>query len=581
MLSRQKKLAAVPARSGHRDYIAHGKCAEAHASAGARHKARRAVALASLRSVRGPTTNGYKIMDTHVKIFDTTLRDGEQAPGFSMDGGGKLRMARALSDLGVDIIEAGFAIASPGDFDAVQTIAREITGTTICSLARCNSGDIHAAGKAVAPAKNSRIHVFIATSPLHREYKLKMSKDQVIEKALAGIRLALEYTDNVEFSCEDAIRTERGYLQTVVEAAIAAGATTINIPDTVGYTTPEEITDLFRFLTTEIEGADKAVFSTHCHDDLGLAVANSLAAVRGGARQIECALNGIGERAGNCALEEVAMALRTRNDFYNLDTGINSEKIYMASKMLASITGNPVARNKAIVGKNAFAHESGIHQHGMLANRETYEIMKPEDIGLEKDNLVLGKHSGRAALRHRAEKLGFTLSDNQLQSVFVDFKTLADKKREVFDADIEALILGEAVGASGPWEIDSLYVSAGSDGDKNPEAKISLSHEDGRSVSGAKQAGGPVNAVLLAINELTGHDLHLDSFSARSVSEGEDAMAEADIRVSTKHDSYHGRGTSTDTILATARAYLDVINHIERQQKRVGAKTAQSIAAQH
>ena len=520
-------------------------------------------------------------MTNTVKIFDTTLRDGEQAPGFSMDGGGKLRMARALADLGVDILEAGFAIASPGDFEAVQTIAREITdGPTICSLARCNTDDIRAAGDSISPAKDGRIHVFIATSPLHRKYKLKMSKDQVIEKAIAGIGLALGYTDNVEFSCEDAIRTERDFLKTVVEAAIAAGATTINIPDTVGYTTPEEITDLFRFLTTELEGAERAIFSAHCHDDLGLAVANSLAAVRGGARQIECAINGIGERAGNCALEEVVMALRTRRDFFGLDTNINAERINMASKMLASITGNPVPRNKAIVGANAFAHESGIHQHGMLANRETYEIMKPEHIGLEANNLVLGKHSGRAALKHRAEKLGFTLSDNQLQSVFVDFKTLADEKKEVFDADIEALVLGEAIGATGPWAIDNLYVSAGSAEDKKPKAHITLSHADGRVLKIKQKATGPVNAVLLGINKLTGHDLHLDSFSARSVTEGEDAMAEADIRVSTKFDSYHGRGTSTDTILATARAYLDVINRIERQAKRSKSNQAK-IAVQH
>ena len=305
-------------------------------------------------------------MTNNITIFDTTLRDGEQAPGFSMDGGQKLRMARALADLGVDVLEAGFAIASPGDFEAVQTIAKEITdGPVICSLSRCNTGDIRAAGEAIAPAKKGRVHTFIATSPLHREYKLKMSKDQVIEKAIAGVTLALEYTDNVEFSCEDAIRTERDYLKRVVEAAIAAGATTINIPDTVGYTTPEEIQDLFRFLTTEIEGADKATFSAHCHDDLGLAVANSLAAVRGGARQIECAVNGIGERAGNCALEEVVMALKTRKDFFGLSTGINTKQIYRVSKLLSTLTGNPVPRNKAIVGKNAFAHESGIHQHGV------------------------------------------------------------------------------------------------------------------------------------------------------------------------------------------------------------------------
>ncbi|PHR61029.1 MAG: 2-isopropylmalate synthase [Robiginitomaculum sp.] len=519
-------------------------------------------------------------MTSHVKIFDTTLRDGEQAPGFSMDGGQKLRMARALSELGVDIIEAGFAIASPGDFAAVQKIAQEITDTTICSLARCNSSDIRAAGEAVAPAKHSRIHVFIATSPLHREFKLKMSKNEVIDRAIKGINLALEYTDDVEFSAEDAIRTERDYLKAVTEAAIAAGARTINIPDTVGYTTPEEIQNLFQFLTTEISGADKAIFSAHCHDDLGLAVANSLAAVRGGARQIECAMNGIGERAGNCALEEVTMALRTRHDFYHLETRINTKRINMVSKMLASITGNAVARNKAIVGKNAFAHESGIHQHGMLANRETYEIMKPEDIGLSPDTLILGKHSGRAALKHRAEKLGFTLSDNQLQSVFVDFKTLADTKREVFDADIEALILGEAISSTGPWSIDSLYVSAGSNESASPEATISLTHDDGRNVKGSKAASGPVNAVFLCLNALTGHDFHLDNFSVRSVTEGEDAMAEADVRVSTKFESYHGRGASTDTILAAARAYLDVINRIERQASRIG-NDQQKIAAQH
>ncbi len=504
----------------------------------------------------------------NVKIFDTTLRDGEQAPGFSMDTGQKLRMAGVLADLGVDIMEAGFAIASEGDFDAVNKIAKAISGPTICSLARCNTGDIRAAGDALSPAKNKRIHVFIATSPLHRKYKLKMDKDQVIERAVQGINLALQYTDDVEFSCEDAIRTERDYLAQIVEAAINAGAKTINIPDTVGYTTPEEIADLFKFLTSEIKGSDKAVFSAHCHDDLGLAVANSLAAVRGGARQIECALNGIGERAGNCALEEVAMALRTRSDYFGLDININTTKIYMASKMLASITGNPVPRNKAIVGKNAFAHESGIHQHGVLANPETYEIMKPEDIGLKQDNLVLGKHSGRAALKNRAEKLGFDLSDNQLSSVFVDFKKLADEKREVFDADIEALILGEAIGAPGPWSIESLFVSAGSDGDK-PEARIILKHENSGLKHIRKKAGGPVNAVLLAINELTGHNLHLDSFSARSVTEGEDAMAKADIRVSSGGESYHGLGFSTDTIRATAEAYLDVINRIEKRKARL------------
>jgi len=515
-------------------------------------------------------------MATHVKIFDTTLRDGEQAPGFSMTGGQKLSMAKALEALNVDIIEAGFAAASPGDFEAIKTIATEIKDSTICSLARCNEKDIRASGEAIKPAASGRIHTFIATSPLHREFKLKMSKDEIVARAMTCIELARTYTDDVEFSPEDAIRTERDYLKRVVEAAIKAGATTINIPDTVGYTTPEEIQNLFHFLTTEVEGADKATFSAHCHDDLGLAVANSLAAVRGGARQVECALNGIGERAGNCATEEVVMALKTRKDFFGLDTRIKTEGFYGASKLLATLTGNPVPRNKAIVGKNAFAHESGIHQHGVLANRETYEIMRPEDVGVSKDNLVLGKHSGRAALKNRAEKLGFQMSDNQLQSVFVAFKALADEKKEVFDADLEALILGEAVGMSGPWSIRSLYVSAGSDENRNPLATVRLCHEDGREREHVSTASGPMNAVFDAISQITDKPMTLEHFGVNSVSGGEDAMAEATVRVTTKFESYHGRGASTDTVLAGAKAYLDVINRIERRAVRQA-----SIAAQH
>ena len=512
----------------------------------------------------------------HVKIFDTTLRDGEQAPGFSMTSGQKLAMAEALEGLGVDIIEAGFAAASPGDFDAIKTIAETIKDSTICSLARCNEGDIRASGEAIKPARSGRIHTFIATSPLHREYKLKMSKDEIVRRAIEGVELCRQYTDDVEFSAEDAIRTERDYLKRVVEAAIKAGATTINIPDTVGYTTPEEIQNLFEFLTTEIEGADKAIFSAHCHDDLGLAVANSLAAVRGGARQVECALNGIGERAGNCATEEVIMALNTRKDFFGLTTAIKTEGIYGASKLLATLTGNPVPRNKAIVGKNAFAHESGIHQHGVLANRETYEIMKPEDVGVSTDNLVLGKHSGRAALKNRASKLGFELSDNQLQSVFVSFKELADSKKEIFDADLETLILGQAVGTQGPWNIKSLYVSAGSDQNRNPLATVRLCHDDGRELEQVSTALGPMNAVFDAISKITDYPMKLEHFSVNSVSGGEDAMAEAAVRVSTEFENYHGRGASTDTVLAGAKAYLDVINRIERRAVR-----QQAIAAQH
>ncbi len=514
-------------------------------------------------------------MTHHITIFDTTLRDGEQAPGFSMTAGQKLRMAEKIADMGADIIEAGFAAASPGDFDAIKGIAEHIDSAVICSLSRCNEGDIHASGRAIAPAKKQRIHTFIATSPLHREFKLKMDKTEIIDRAIAGIKLALEYTDDVEFSAEDAIRTERDYLAQVVEAAIEAGATTINIPDTVGYTTPEEIQNLFEFLSG-LKNADKITLSTHCHNDLGLAVANSLAAVRGGARQIEGALNGIGERAGNSAIEEVIMALKTREDFFNASLNINTQQIYAASKLLATITGNPVPRNKAIIGKNAFAHESGIHQHGVLANRETYEIMKPEDIGISEDNIILGKHSGRAALKVRAEKLGFTLKDNQLQSVFIEFKKLADEKREIFDADLEALILGEAVGTQGPWKLDSLYVSAGSDDGRSPEATVSLSHENGETKEAVSESGGPVNAVFEAISLAANCKLKLEHFSAQSVSGGKDAMAEATVRVCTEFETYQGFGTSTDTILAAAKAYLDVINRIERRAVRQA-----SIAAQH
>ena len=515
-------------------------------------------------------------MTNQVKIFDTTLRDGEQAPGFSMTGGQKLRMAKALEALKVDVMEAGFAAASDGDFQAIKTIATEIKDSVVCSLARCNDGDIRASGEAIKPAAQGRIHTFIATSPLHREFKLKMSKEEILRRAVAGVELARSYTDDVEFSCEDAIRTERDYMKQVCEAVIKAGATTINMPDTVGYTTPEEIQDLFEFLTTEVEGAEDVIFSAHCHDDLGLAVANSLAAIRGGARQVEVALNGIGERAGNCALEEVVMALRTRKDFFGLQTRIETQGLYAASKLLAATTGNPVPRNKAIVGKNAFAHESGIHQHGVLANRETYEIMKPEDVGVSTDNLVLGKHSGRAALKARAEKLGFTLADNQLASVFTAFKTLADDKKEVFDSDIEALILGEAVGVQGPWKIDSLYVSAGSDNNREPEAIVRLSHEDGRTETHVSRAKGPMNAVFAAISEIAKIPMELEHYGVNSVSGGEDAMAEATVRVATEFETYQGRGADTDTVLASALAYLDVINRIERRAVRERA-----IAAQH
>jgi 2-isopropylmalate synthase len=505
----------------------------------------------------------------YVRIFDTTLRDGEQAPGFSMTVGQKLRMARALADLGVDIIEAGFAASSPGDFEAVSSVAKEIDGPTICSLARAVEGDIREAGKALKGAKGrTRIHTFIGTSPVHRKDKLGMTKEQVIEAAVKAVTMARDLADEVEFSTEDAIRTERDYLSEVVAATIAAGATTINIPDTVGYTTPSEIEALFASLKKEIDN-DAIILSAHCHDDLGLAVANSLAAVRGGARQIECAVNGIGERAGNCSLEEVVMALKVRADHFGVGTHVNTPRLYGASRLLATLTGQPVPRNKAIVGRNAFVHEAGIHQHGVLKNRETYEIMKPEDVGVSRDNLILGKHSGRAAIAERARKLGFELGENQLQSVFVAFKTLADTKKEVFDSDLEALILGETAGSAGPWRIAGLHSGTGYGAGSTPYASIELVHDDGKRYREAGEGDGPIDALFAAIDKITGVPLKLEDFVVRSVSGGEDALGEADVHVHHEGRRYHGRGVNTDIVAAGAAAYLDVVNRILRQRARM------------
>ncbi|HIA61459.1 MAG TPA: 2-isopropylmalate synthase, partial [Planctomycetaceae bacterium] len=381
-----------------------------------------------------------------ITIFDTTLRDGEQSPGCSMNLSEKLELAQALIDLGVDVIEAGFPIASPGDFQAVSEISQTLSGAVICGLARCSEKDIDRAWEALRHAEQSRIHVFLATSAIHREFKLKMTRAEIIQRAVDGVRQAVGYCDDVEFSPEDAARTEHDFLCEVVEAAIAAGATTVNIPDTVGYATPQQMGATIRMLCDRVPNIDKAVISVHCHNDLGLAVANSLAAVENGAGQIECTINGIGERAGNCSLEEVVMAMNTREDIYRCQTGINTTRLVPASRLLSSITGMNVQRNKAIVGRNAFAHEAGIHQDGMLKERTTYEIMRPEDVGFTKTDLILGKHSGRAALGDRARELGYHLSGEQLQRVFSEFKKLADKKKEIYDGDIHALIQQEILG---------------------------------------------------------------------------------------------------------------------------------------
>ena len=370
------------------------------------------------------TSNADRVM-----IFDTTLRDGEQAPGCSMTQPEKLRVAKALADLGVDVIEAGFPAASPGDWESVHSVAREVEGPIICGLARCTRDDIEKAARALRPASKHRIHVFLATSAIHRQYKLNMAKEEIIRSAVEGVKIAREYCEDVEFSPEDASRTELEFLAQVVEAVIDAGATTVNIPDTVGYTVPHEFAELFRYLRKNVSNIDRARLSVHCHDDLGMAVANSLMAVVAGARQVECTINGIGERAGNCSLEEIVMALRTRETFFNARTNIQSQKLYPASRLVSSITGMPIPRNKAIVGENAFAHESGIHQHGMLKHASTYEIMRPQDVGLSRSALVLGKHSGRHALRERIKELGFDIDETEFARVFEEFKALADKKK--------------------------------------------------------------------------------------------------------------------------------------------------------
>src|SRR5215510_9182521 len=416
----------------------------------------------------------------HVLIFDTTLRDGEQAPGCSMTLPEKLRVARALADLGVDVIEAGFPAASRGDWESVNAVAREVQGPIICGLARCNRGDIELVAKAIKPAEKKRIHVFLATSAIHRQYKLNMAQEEIIRTAVEGVKIARDLCEDVEFSPEDASRTELDFLTQVVEAVIDAGASTVNIPDTVGYTVPDEFAELFRYLRKNVRGIDRVRLSVHCHDDLGMAVANSLTAVVAGARQVECTINGIGERAGNCSLEEVVMALKTRAAFFNVNTGVNTTRLYPTSRLVSNITGMPIPRNKAVVGENAFAHESGIHQHGMLKHHSTYEIMRPEDVGLSRSSLVLGKHSGRHAFRERVKSLGFELDDAEFNRVFEEFKALADKKKELFDGDIEALVLRAENHADGPWNLGELKISATLNAPA--EAYVQLTHTDGRAV---------------------------------------------------------------------------------------------------
>ena len=503
-----------------------------------------------------PPTDPNRVM-----IFDTTLRDGEQSPGCSMNLGEKLEMARAISDLGVDVIEAGFPIASPGDFESVQEIARAIHGPIICGLARCNPADIDRAADALKGADRPRIHVFLATSAIHREFKLRMSREEIIKRAVEGVQRARGYVEDVEFSPEDAARTELDFLAEVVEKAVEAGATTLNIPDTVGYAVPAHYAEIIRYLKKNVRGSDKIVYSVHCHNDLGLAVSNSLAALMEGARQVECTINGIGERAGNCALEEVVMALKTRSDFYKLQTGINTRLLSPTSRKLSTVTGMQVQRNKAIVGQNAFAHEAGIHQDGMLKERSTYEIMRPEDVGIPRTELVLGKHSGRHALKQRINDLGYHITEEQFQRVFESFKVLADRKKSIYDADIEALIDNQLHTATGDvWTLVNFTCSASSG--VPPTAAVSLKHEDGKTVCEPAVGDGPVDAVLKSIQRGTGVELKVTDYRVRSVTGGLDAQGEALVEVEFEGRKISGRGLDTNVIAASATAFLQVINRV-------------------
>jgi 2-isopropylmalate synthase len=494
-----------------------------------------------------------------VIIFDTTLRDGEQSPGASMNLDEKIRIAETLEEMGVDVIEAGFPIASNGDFEAVNEIAKLVKNTIVCGLARSGRGDIERAAEALKPAARPRIHTFIATSPLHMKFKLQMEPDEVYRHVVDSVSYARNFTDDVDWSPEDGTRSDHDFLCRCVEAAINAGATCINLPDTVGYSVPDEFGGLIRMLIERVPNSDKAVFSTHCHNDLGLAVANSLAGVDAGARQIECTINGLGERAGNAALEEVVMALRTRQDRMPYKTNIKTEMITKASRLVSTVTGFTVQPNKAIVGANAFAHESGIHQDGMLKNANTYEIMTPESVGLKESKLVMGKLSGRAAFKEKLRELGYELGDNAFQDAFRRFKALADKKREIFDEDIVALVDDEIVSGNDRMQFISLQVVCGSEGPQTAELALEV---DGELRKTKSIGDGPVDATFNAIKELTGYDARLQLYQVHAVTEGTDAQAEVTVRLGEGGKTVNGQGADTDTLVASARAYINALNKL-------------------
>ncbi len=500
-----------------------------------------------------------------IKIFDTTLRDGEQSPGASMNIEEKLRVAKQLQRLNVDVIEAGFPVASEGDFEAVRSIAESIKGVEIAALARANLKDIDRAWEALRDAKTPRIHTFIATSDIHLKFKLRLSRDEVLKKVVESVRHAKSYTDNVEFSAEDAVRSDRAFLSDVVEAAIEAGATTVNIPDTVGYSIPAEFGDLIRYLKENVRNIDNATISVHCHNDLGLAVANSLAAIQAGARQVECTINGIGERAGNASLEEIVMILRTRKDLFNYDTRVRSKYLYPSSRLITHITGMVVQPNKAIVGANAFAHEAGIHQDGVLKEKATYEIMTPESVGISKSTLVLGKHSGRHAFRDKLKELGYELTEDKLNKAFERFKQLADKKKEVFDEDIDAIVADEILRIPDRYKL--VYVNVVSGTVTVPTATVQL-EMDGKLILDSGFGVGPVDSVYQTIAKMTKTKSKLLRYSVNAITGGTDAQGEVTVRLEEKGHMVIGQGAHTDVIVASAKAFINALNKLEYKKKR-------------
>ncbi len=497
-------------------------------------------------------------------IFDTTLRDGEQSPGASLNIKEKLEIGRQLAVLGVDAIEAGFPIASPGDFEAVKAVAKEVKGPVICGLARALKEDIDAAYGAIRRSKRPRIHVFLATSKIHMKYKLKKAEDEILKIAAWAVKYARNKVGDVEFSPEDASRTEKNFLYRVVEAVVDAGASTVNIPDTVGYTTPFEFADLIKGISANVPNISRAVISVHCHNDLGLAVSNSLAAVLSGAGQVECTINGLGERAGNASLEEIVMAIKTRRDiFAGRFTDINAKEIYKTSRLVSKLTGMPVQPNKAIVGRNAFSHESGIHQDGVLKKRTTYEIMSPSDVGFGETRLVMGKHSGRHAFKERLKKLGFVLSESEINRAFKEFKVLADKKKEVFDEDLAAIVEDSAAEVPQMYRIEHFYVASGDQ--VKPTARVMVRFK-GKVLNSTSSGDGPVDACYKAIDKITGMKGRLVDYQLRSVTSGKDALGEVTVKLSAGGNKVtSGRGSSTDIVEASIRAYLSAVNKIVKR----------------